>query len=263
MSRASAARRFEVERATIEVYPTKEDLWRAAALSAASVMRKTISAKGLVRLIVATGNSQEGAVAGLVQAAGIDWSRAEVFHMDEYVGLPPSHDASFRKWLDTRITDRVHPGRIHYLDGNAPDPGEECRRYERLLRSAPIDLCLLGIGENGHIAFNDPHMADFADALGVKRVTLDERCRGQQVAEGHFLTVGDVPPEALTLTCPMLMSAENIVCSVPGPRKAEAVRNALEGPVATACPASILRTHPRATIFLDLDSASLLRSATP
>lgn len=251
-------RAFEVDQATVEVYLSKSDLGEAAAAVAASILRSAVSTSGRARLIVATGNSQEEVIRALAQAPGIDWPRIEVLHMDEYVGLPASHPASFRRWVETHLVELVHPGQVHYLEGDAADLVTECGRYASLIRSSPVDLCLLGIGENGHIAFNDPHVADFNDPLVVKRVELDRRCRLQQVGEGHFATLDAVPREALTLTCSALMSSERLVCSVPELRKAEAVRNALEGPVSTVCPGSVVRTHPRARIFLDEESAALL-----
>ena len=149
-----------------------------------------------------------------------------------------------------RLADRVHPGFVGYLDGDAPNTEQECARYARLLASAPIDLCMVGFGENGHIAFNDPAVADFRDPLFVKRVCLDERCRMQQVGEGHFPNLESVPAEALTITCPAIMRSRHLVCCVPDRRKAESVLLALEGPVSEDCPASIVRTHPQAHIFL-------------
>jgi len=209
-------------------------------------------------MIVATGNAQYDVVKGLVETTGLDWGKIEIFHMDEYVGLPDSHPASFRLWIKTRLVDQVHPRVAHYIAGDAADAAAECRRYTELLLESPIDVCLLGIGENGHIAFNDPHVADFHDPATVKLVELDERCRQQQVGEGHFASLAEVPREALTLTCPALMRSRHLICCVPEKRKAEAVRNALEGPVSVACPGSLLRTHPQATIYLDSESASLL-----
>jgi len=199
-------------------------------------------------------------VESLAQVRSLDWSRLEVFHMDEYIHLPESDRGCLKRWLNTHFVNVVRPGKVHYLDGNAADPVAECRRYEEALLGAPITLCTLGIGENGHIAFNDPHVADFQDPLNIKRVSLDERCRRQQAGEGHFADPASVPGEALTLTCPMLMRSENLICCVPESRKAEAVKNALEGPVSTRCPGSIVRTHPYAHIYLDADSASLLTS---
>jgi glucosamine-6-phosphate deaminase len=249
---------FEVDKATVEIYPSKLELGEAAAAEAASILKSAVSTQGRARVIVATGNSQEEVIRALAHAPGVDWPRVEVLHMDEYVGLPSTHPASFRRWVETHLVALVHPGQVHYLQGDASDLVEECRRYAGLIRSSPVDLCLLGIGENGHIAFNDPHVADFNDPLVVKRVDLDRRCRLQQVGEGHFAALDAVPREALTLTCSALMSSERLVCSVPELRKAEAVRDALEGPVSTVCPGSVLRTHPRARIFLDEESAALL-----
>jgi glucosamine-6-phosphate deaminase len=194
----------------------------------------------------------------LTSAPGLDWKAIEVFHMDEYAGMAATHPASFCRWIKERVADRVHPGAVHYLAGDVPDPDAECARYAALLASAPIDVCFLGFGENGHIAFNDPHEADFHDPYLVRRVTLDEKCRLQQVGEGHFPGLAAVPEEALTLTCPALVSAAHMICSVPGPRKAEAVRAALQGPIGEACPGSILRTHANAVVYLDREAASLL-----
>lgn len=178
--------------------------------------------------------------------------------MDEYVGISASHSASFRRWVKTHLADKVSPYQVHYLNGDSQDLEEECGRYESALRSNPIDVCFLGFGENGHIAFNDPHTADFNDPLVVKRATLDKKCRLQQVREGHFPDLDAVPKEALTITCPFLMSAKYLICCVPELRKGEAVRDALEGLLSPSCPASLVRKHPQAFVFLDSDSASLL-----
>jgi glucosamine-6-phosphate deaminase len=178
--------------------------------------------------------------------------------MDEYLGVPDSHSASFRRFLRERFVDLVHPGQVHYLRGDAEEPIKECARYASLLRAEPIDLCCLGIGENGHVAFNDPAVADFEDPSTVKLVQLDEACRGQQVGEGHFPNLEAVPRYAFTLTVPALCSAGRMLCVVPERRKADAVRATLRDTPSTACPASILRRQPQATLFLDADSASLL-----
>lgn len=260
MSQTSPSRAFQVEQARVEICPSDAELGKAAALRASAILRAAIAKCGHARLIMATGNSQADLVASLVQTREVGWSRVEVFHMDEYIALPETHPGCLRRWMNTKFVNVVHPGKVNYLDGNAAELGEECRRYEDLLRAAPIDLCLLGIGENGHIAFNDPHVADFQDPLGVKRVDLDERDRRQQAGEGHFPHYSDVPREAVTVTCPLLMSSENLICCVPELRKAEAVKNALEGPLSTRCPGSVVRTHPHACIYLDTDSASLLHT---
>lgn len=260
MSEKSALRTFQVDRAVVEIYPSKAEAGKAAALRASTILKTAIAKQGHARLIMATGNSQEDLIAALVQVRDMDWLRLEVFHMDEYINLPETHRGCLKRWMNTHFVDVVHPGKVHYLDGNARDLDAECRRYAQALRAAPITLCTLGIGENGHIAFNDPHVADFQDPLNIKRVSLDERCRKQQSGEGHFPGFASVPSEAVTLTCPMLMSSENLICCVPEMRKAEAVKNALEGPVTTRCPGSVVRTHPRAGIYLDTDSASLLKA---
>lgn len=249
---------IQVDRARVEIYSSNSAQGSAAAAKAAMLLRSAIQNQGRARMIVATGNSQLPVIKALVARADLDWSKTEVFHMDEYVGLSDTHPASFRLWIKTQVADRVQTRIVHYLAGDAPDSAEECRRYKGLLLESPVDVCLLGIGENGHIAFNDPHVADFNDPETVKLVELDARCRQQQVGEGHFASLDEVPRQALTLTCPALMQSRHLICCVPEIRKAEAVRNALEGPVTVACPGSVLRTHQEATIFLDIDSASLL-----
>ena len=254
----SPLRDFIVDKARVYVYPTKQETSVAAALAAATILRNALSRQGSARVIVGTGNSQDNMVAALVAARDIDWSRMQVFHMDEYVGMSDQHPASFRRWLKTHLVDVVHPGAVNYLRGDAPDATHECARYAALLHAAPVDICFIGFGENGHIAFNDPGVADFQDPLAVKRVTMDERCRRQQVGEGHFPSLDAMPAKALTLTCPELARAEHLICTVPDLRKAEAVKNALTGPITEACPSSLVRTHPSAAIYLDADSASLL-----
>jgi glucosamine-6-phosphate deaminase len=244
--------------AQVEIYSSKAAQGQAAAARGAELIRDAINQQGHARIIIATGNSQKDMVAALGESHAIDWKRVEVFHMDEYLGMTESHPASFRRWLRENLSDRVHAAQFHLLKGDAADVQGEILRYERLLLAAPVEVCFLGIGENGHIAFNDPHIADFNDPVTVKIVALDERCRKQQVGEGHFATLDDVPRQALTLTCPGLMRAQNLICCVPEARKAQAVRNALEGEITYKCPGSMLRTHPRATIYLDLDSASQL-----
>ena len=251
-------RSFQVDKARVYVYQSKRDTSEAAARDAAAILRDSLAQRASARIIVGTGNSQDDMVRALVHEPDIDWSRVEVFHMDEYVGMSEQHPASFRRWLREHVVDVVHPGKRHFLCGDAPDLSEECERYAALLHSAPIDICFIGFGENGHIAFNDPGVADFHDPLAVKRVTLDERCRMQQVGEGHFPSLDAVPKEALSLTCPELFRAEHWICTVPDLRKAEAVKNALTGPITEACPSSLARTHAAAAIYLDSHSASLL-----
>jgi len=245
---------------TVRVFPSNREASGAAAEAAAAILRDAIHSRGRARIVVGTGSSQLEFIDALVLAPDLDWSAVEAFHLDEYAGMPITHPASFRLWLKTKLAGRVPLRAVHYLAGDAPNREAECRRYAALLAEAPVDVGIIGIGENGHIAFNDPPLADFADPLPLKVVRLDQACRRQQVGEGHFPGISDVPEHALTLTCPTILGMTSLVCCVPERRKAEAVRNALQGPVSTACPASILRTHPRAQLFLDLESASLLRT---
>jgi glucosamine-6-phosphate deaminase len=233
----------------------------AAAAQAAQIIQQAIAERGRARIIVATGNSQIESIEALTGRSDVDWKNVDVFHLDEYVNLPPTHPSSFVHWIQTRLVDKVHPGRIEFIAGDAPDLDAELKRYAAVLHEAPNDLGFVGFGENGHIAFNDPPVADFQDPLAIKRVLLDEACRRQQAGEGHFKDVDSVPREAATVTCSELLRIKAWVCCVPERRKAEAVRNALEGPISTACPASIVREHPNATVYLDEESASLLDRA--
>lgn len=245
------------ESPVVRVFENEQLLGSAAAEDGARLMMQSIREHGRARVIFSAANSQLEMIGALTARADIDWSCVEVFHVDEYVGVSDTDAISFRRWIRECVEDRVHPWKIHYLAGDASDIDAECRRYSGLLASAPIDISFLGFGENGHIGFNDPHEADFHDPHPVRTVTLDERCRLQQVREGHFTGLDAVPRLGLTLTCPTLVAATHIICCVPGPWKAEAVRNALEGPISPACPGSILRTHPNARIYLDPESASL------
>ena len=258
----SPVRSFFVGQLFVRVYASKAEMGRAAAAEATEIIRAAILRRNLARLLIGTGPSQQEVVESLAQSQGVDWHRVELFHLDEYVGMAPTHPASFRLWLKTHLADLARPGAVHYLEADAPDLERECRRYADLLAARSIDIAFLGFGENGHVAFNDPHVADFHDPLPIKRVVLDERCRMQQVGEGHFKNLEECPREAITLTCPSLFRAEHLICSVPDLRKAEAVRNALDGPVSEVCPASLVRMHPSAKLFLDMDSASLLRELT-
>ncbi len=234
------------------------DIAAAAADQAAAVLAAAVADRGVANAMFATGNSQLAFLQSLTGRDGVPWDRVTVFHMDEYVDLPDDHPASFRRYIRERITEVVHPRVVHYVDGSAADPAAECVRYAELLAAHPLDLCCMGIGENGHLAFNDPGVADFADPEDVKVVELDEACRAQQVGEGHFPDVSAVPRLAITVTIPALLRARQVVVVCPEERKAPAVRDALEGPVTTDCPASILTTQGHATLYLDAGSASLL-----
>lgn len=248
---------FRCGNASVHICSSLQELGAAAAAKAAQFIRSAIEQRGQARVIVATGNSQLPLIEALVKQE-LPWKNVEIFHMDEYAGMRADHPSSFRHWIKTRVEETVHPGKANYLEGDAPDIDREIDRYSRLLTEAPIDLAFVGFGENGHIAFNDPHVADFDDPAVVKRVTLDDACRRQQAGEGHFKDADSVPREALTITCSGLFRASNWVCSVPEARKAQAVRNALEGPISETCPASLVRRHPSAHVYLDSGSASLL-----
>lgn len=254
---AGSLHRFQSGQAHVEICESKTAAGNAAANKAAEVIRAAISAHGRARVIGATGNSQIPLIEALVRQT-IDWNAVELFHMDEYVGIKPDHPSSFQYWIRTRIEEKVHPWKTHYLRGDARDLDAEIQRYANLLNAAPIDIAFVGFGENGHIAFNDPPVADFNDPETVKMITLDEACRKQQAGEGHFMDVASVPPRALSITCTGLFRAAAWVCNVPDLRKAEAVKNALEGPVSESCPASLVRRHPSSYVFLDPASASLL-----
>lgn len=248
---------FRAGNAKVVVYASASAAGMAAAARAAEAIRSAIAARGRARVIAATGNSQIPVVEALVKE-DIDWKAVELFHMDEYAGMGPDHPSSFRYWIRNRLEEKVHPGATHYLEGDAADLDAEMKRYTRLLEERPINVAFVGFGENGHIAFNDPPVADFNDPAMVKIVTLDDACRKQQAGEGHFKDVDSVPKQALTISCPGLFRANTWICCVPEERKSEAVRNALEGPISEACPASLVRRHPDAYVFLDSDSASRL-----
>jgi len=241
--------------------PTRAELGLRAAAYVTEVIASVLKRQPRARVMFACAPSQDEFLEQLAVASRgvIDWSRVSAFHMDEYVGVAATHPASFRSYLRTHVVDRL-PGLqdVAWLRGDAPDPAAECERYGALLATAPMDLICLGIGENGHIAFNDPPVADFDDSHGVKVVELDLACRQQQVNDGCFPTLSAVPTHALTVTIPTFRRALALSVVVPGPRKAAAVRATMRDPITTACPATILRTHPRARLFVDHASASQL-----
>ncbi len=249
---------FVVDSLPVRVYANQEDMSEAVAAEVREYLSGVLARQESAAAILATGNSQIRFLARLVSLGGVDWSRVTLFHMDEYLGIGADHKASFRKYMKERVESLVRPRAFHYLGGDADQPLDEIARYTALLEAQPIDLCCLGIGENGHIAFNDPPVARFDDPHRVKLVKLDDACKMQQVKEGHFASLETVPPYAITLTVPALCVARKMMCVAPETRKAQAVRDALKGPVSTACPASYLRTQPQCTLFLDRDSAALL-----
>lgn len=228
----------------------------AAAAHAGERLRERLAVARRARVVFAAAASQVTFLDALTRVEGIDWDRVEAFHMDEYVGLPLGDERSFGQWLDDHIFSRVRPGRIELLDGGNPDPASECERYGSLLAEAAVDLVLLGIGENGHLAFNDPHVADFDDPLVVKLVEIDDMSRHQQVRDGAFDAFEHVPRLAMTVTMSALLASTEISGVVLGPQKAAAVAAALDGPIGTACPASSLRNHPAAVLYVDEAAAS-------
>ena len=253
-----AARAFNVDDLNVQVFNTIDDLAADAALEVNTFLRATLREKGSAAAILATGNSQIQFLKKLVALEGVDWSKITLFHMDEYLGIDQNHKASFRRYLRERVQTLVQPKAFHFISGDADLPLDECERYENLLAAKPIDLCCLGVGENGHIAFNDPPVARFEEKHRIKLVKLDDACKMQQVKEGHFPHLDAVPPYAFTLTIPALCSARKMICIAPEKRKAEPIRAALKGPISTACPASFLRRQKHCTLLLDHDSVSLL-----
>ena len=240
------------------VFTSKAEMAAEAARRAAAALREAIARRGRARAIAATGASQLEFLDALVKEPGIEWARTTFFHLDEYIGLADTHPASFRRYLQERIVDRVHPGAFHFIAGDAPDPEGECRRVEALLAEEPIDVAFVGIGENGHLAFNDPP-ADFETRRGYLVVELDAACRRQQLGEGWFARLDDVPQRAISMSVPEILKARAILCVVPDARKAQAVRDCLEGEVSPWHPASALQRHAATTVFLDTESAALLR----
>lgn len=233
----------------------KKELGKKAAAQGASLINQALRKKGEAHIIVATGTSQFEMLEELVRQP-VDWSKVTAFHLDEYIGLPATHPASFRKYLKERFVDKVNPKMFHYVNGEA-DPEAECRRLGEIIAGVTVDVAFIGIGENGHIAFNDPP-ADFETENPYLVVELDKACRKQQMGEGWFHTIDEVPRKAISMSVRQVMKSQNIICSVPDTRKAVAVRNSVEGPVTPEVPASILQKHPHLFLYLDTHSASLL-----
>jgi len=240
------------------IYKTKHEMGAAAAASAAEVIKEAIENKGRANIILATGTSQIEMLKNLVAADRIDWPKVTMFHLDEYIALGTGHPASFRKFLKERFVDKV-PGlkAVHFVDGDADGPQAECQRVNAVIAAHPIDAALIGIGENGHLAFNDPP-ADFQTEEPYIIVELDEKCRKQQLGEGWFETLEQVPRRAISMSIRQIIKSACLIVTVPDERKAEAVKNALKGQVTPACPASILQQHENCKIFMDADAASLV-----
>lgn len=241
----------------IDISPTSSECGRRAAKAASKAIQRAITEQNEANIILATGASQFHMLENLV-AEDIDWSKVTAFHLDEYIGLPVTHPASFRKYLKERFVERVSGLKcFNYVEGDAHDPADECKRLGSLIRSAHIDVACVGIGENGHLAFNDPP-ADFATEEPYIVVELDEACRRQQMGEGWFETLQDVPTKAISMSISRIMESRSIICTVPDTRKAEAVKSAVEGPVVNDLPASILQRHQACSLFLDDSAAALL-----
>jgi len=241
----------------IRVFDDKKTLGQVAADQAATAIRRAISERGSARIIAATAASQLEFLDALTKTPGIDWKKVEAFHLDEYIGLPISHPGSFRKMLIEQLVSKTGITRYHLLDGDAADPAAVVNEAGRQLASAPIDIAFLGIGENGHIAFNDPP-ADFETEVPYIIVNLDEACRQQQVGEAWFANISQVPTQAISMSARQILKAKEILAVVPDKRKAQAIKACFEGEISPMAPASILRRHPNATVYVDTNSASLL-----
>jgi glucosamine-6-phosphate deaminase len=253
---------LEVGTMKLEIHASRQAAGEAAARSAAQALKQLDQTRSAIGVIFATGASQLETLRALTSMPDLPWKKVHGFHLDEYVGMDENHPASFRRYLRENLTKRVPMGEFFEIDGTSSDSDRVRQDYVRELRQADPQLCLLGIGENGHLAFNDPSEAHFDDPDAMKVVTLDEACRRQQLAEGWFAKFEDVPEHALTLTIPTLFKVPKLIVSVPGLRKAQSVRRTLEDPISTACPATILRAHPDVTIYLDEESASELNGLT-
>lgn len=240
-------------------FPTRQAAGAAGAAIAAEVIRETLCHKDQMAIVFASAVSQDAFLTALRATPGIEWARITAFHMDEYAGMATDHPASFRRFLRERLFDHVPVAAFHQLDGEAADPDAECARYSAMLAAAKPDLTIMGIGENGHVAFIDPPVCDFKEPRLARPVELDDVCRMQQVHDGAFATLEDVPKQALSLTTTLFLSIPRALVFVNGEHKAAAVRATIEGPITEACPASVLRRHQNATVFLDPGAASLLR----
>ena len=249
---------FKKDNLKVNVYSSRDEMGAAAAADVKAAILRALGEKDMINMIFAAAPSQNEVLANLANDNEIPWGRVNAFHMDEYIGLDKDAPQGFGNFLRDHIFGIAPFASVNYIRIDAPDAEEECKRYSDLLVKNPVDIVVLGIGENGHIAFNDPPFADFNDDKLVKTVKLDEVCRNQQVNDGCFAKIEDVPTHALTLTVPALMSGKELYCIVPAKTKANAVKATLMGEITDTCPASVLRTHSNATLYLDPDSASLI-----
>ena len=252
------AKHYQMDSLAVEVHPDRRAMGAAAAECAAEAIRRMLNESGEASAIFASAASQNEFLEALRTRPGIDWTRITVFHLDEYLGIGAGHPASFRRYLQEHLVDHVPVRQFHQLRGDAPDAEAECARYQSLLRQVQPGLVALGIGENGHLAFIDPAECDFNDPRDVRIVELDEVCRKQQVHDGAFAALAEVPLRAISLTVPAILRAPRVVACVPGPTKKHSVKRALEGAIEESCPASALRRHAGARLFLDAESACLL-----
>lgn len=247
---------MKIDKLNVHVFETREEMGKIAAKDAALCINQAIATKGEATVVFAAAPSQNELLAAL-KTFEVDWTKVRALHMDEYIGLPQDHPAGFGNFLRRAIFDYLPFKEIHYLSDTEIDPDENCQRYTALLETYPPDLVLLGVGENGHLAFNDPAVANFDDPLSVKVVELDNICRMQQVNDGCFADLGDVPNKAITITISAIFAIKQTICVVPGKLKAPAVDRMLNDEISSSCPASILRTHDHSSLYLDLDSAKL------
>ena len=245
---------LDIDQLHVHVYDNRRDMGSSVAGMVASLIRDLLGYQDTVRIVFASAPSQSEFLDSLANQEGIDWSRILAFHMDEYIGLEGNDPRGFGEFLRRSLFDKVNPGTVHFIDSSGM-VADECIRYGHLLEEDAIDIVCLGVGENGHIAFNDPAVADFNDPKAVKEVQLDLDCRKQQVNDGCFDEINKVPKTAITLTIPTLMSGKNLFCIVPGKSKKKAVNRMLNESISTECPASILRTHANCMLFLDKESA--------
>lgn len=251
-------RAFAVEKLQVKIFSNRREMGKAAGRSVAEKIREILKVRKALSIVFASAPSQNEFLEELSQSPCIHWNKVTAFHLDEYIGLSTDAPESFGHFLRVMLLEKVRPGNVYYLNGMAGDLEAECKRYAGLLKDHPLDVACIGIGENGHLAFNDPPFADFQDPLIVKIVELDLVSRQQQVRDGCFKSLQEVPQKAITLTIPAILSAKFIYCMVPTPSKAEAVKRTLEGPISTDCPASILRKYENGILFLDSDSAKLV-----
>jgi len=255
MSQSGLIRSLQVGKLKVEAYESTEAMGKAAAESAAESLRALAARSDTVAVIFATGASQMSTLEALTSIPGLPWDKVVGFHMDEYLGIPDDHRASFRRYLRERLTSKVKMRQFYGVDGTSGNPEETCRKYAELLRQYNPQLCLLGIGENGHLAFNDPAEANFEDPQDIRIVSLDDQCRQQQVNEKWFDSLAEVPKQAITLTIPTLLRVPRLISSVPGERKAHIVYRTLTEEISTHCPATIMRNHANTTVYLDPASA--------